>query len=63
MFSGLGVQRLRGYLNAEGRTMFNDSEEPEMIVNVTAQGNGMALEADGDMDDDFGNESEMMRED
>ena len=43
--------------------MFNDSEEPEMIVNVTAQANGMALEADGDMDDDFGNESEMMRDD
>lgn len=65
VFSGLGVQRLRSYLNVDSHshTMYNDSEEPEMIVNVTAQANGMALEADGDMDDDFGNESEMMRED
>lgn len=72
VFSGVGVQRLRGYLNSDAHdaprsavfeadgTMYDESEEPEMILNVTAQANGMAIE---EMDDDFGNESEMMGQD
>ncbi|KAF1958388.1 RNI-like protein [Byssothecium circinans] len=70
VFSGLGVSRLRSYLNADAPqqrrasvfgqgTMFDDDEggDTEMIVNVTAQANGMGIE---DMDDDFGEGSEMM---
>jgi F-box and leucine-rich repeat protein GRR1 len=72
VFSGVGVQRLRNYLNADSPgapratvfdadgTMYDESEEPEMILNVTAQANGMAIE---EMDEDFGNESEMMGQD
>ncbi|KAF2788048.1 RNI-like protein [Melanomma pulvis-pyrius CBS 109.77] len=71
VFSGVGVQRLRHHLNdnspgpnrpqifdADG-TMFDESEEPEMILNVTAQANGMAIEED----EDFGEGSEMMGQD
>ncbi|KAF2020573.1 RNI-like protein [Aaosphaeria arxii CBS 175.79] len=72
VFSGVGVTRLRNYLNADalsdsrqGRvlfdndgTMFDDGEEPEMIVNVTAQANGMAI--DEMMDEDIGGDSELM---
>ncbi|KAF2875504.1 ubiquitin ligase complex F-box protein GRR1 [Massariosphaeria phaeospora] len=71
VFSGLGVSRLRNYLNvnnsppgdrsqsgfdADG-TMYDESEEPEMMINVTAQANGMAIE---EMDDDFADGSEAM---
>lgn len=71
VFSGVGVVRLRSYLNAdapnrrpsifEQGTMFrDDGAEPEMIVNVTAQANGMGIE---DIDDEFGDGSEMMGQD
>jgi F-box and leucine-rich repeat protein GRR1 len=66
----VGVVRLRSYLNADSRprhqsmfdqgTMFHDDGgEPEMM-NVTAQANGMGIE---DMDDDFGEGSEIMLQD
>ena len=73
VFSGIGVSRLRNYLNVDtshrrhpsmfgnGTTMFDDEGgEPEMIVNVTARAHGMGLH---DMDDDFGEDSEMMGQD
>ncbi|KAF2476975.1 RNI-like protein [Lindgomyces ingoldianus] len=67
VFSGIGVTRLRNHLNVDSRilidpdrTMYDESEEPEMILNVTAQANGMAIE---EMDDDFGEGSEMMGQD
>lgn len=70
VFSGIGVQRLRSYLNSESGarappfgadgTMYDETEEPEMILNVTAQANGMAIE---EMDEDFGEGSEMMGQD
>ncbi|KAF2712935.1 RNI-like protein [Pleomassaria siparia CBS 279.74] len=68
VFSGIGVQRLRNYLNVDSPslnrgplfdgdgTMFDESDEPEMMVNVTAQANGMVIEED----EDFGEGSEMM---
>jgi F-box and leucine-rich repeat protein GRR1 len=40
--------------------MYDETDEPDVILNVTAQADGMAI---GDMDDDFGNESEMMGQD
>jgi F-box and leucine-rich repeat protein GRR1 len=68
VFSGLGVQRLRSYLNSEqppgirpipgqtfGGTTYYDAGDTEMILNVTAQANGMAIE-----EDDVGNESELI---
>jgi F-box and leucine-rich repeat protein GRR1 len=70
VFSGIGVQRLRNYLNvdtgpthpqafhADG-TMFDASEDPDDVGNVTAQANGMAI----DEDEDFGEGSEMMGQD
>lgn len=69
VFSGVGVSRLRNYLNADTThrrvplyddgTMFDDDDgaEPEMIVNVTAQAHGMGID---DMDEDFGEGSEML---
>ena len=70
VFSGVGVQRLRAFLNTNGqnedrgssygendRTMYHEGEEPDVILNVTAQANGMAID---EIDDDFGNDSEMM---
>ncbi|KAF9691080.1 hypothetical protein EKO04_011007 [Ascochyta lentis] len=71
VFSGVGVQRLRQFLNTdhdhqnrqasfsdnEG-TMYEDGEEPDVILNVTAQANGMAI----DEDEDFG-DSEMLGQD
>jgi F-box and leucine-rich repeat protein GRR1 len=68
VFSGVGVQRLRNYLNTDTahsrRTLFEDegtmyddeAEPPELMDNVTAQANGMGIE---DMDDDFGDDSEL----
>ncbi|KAF2264874.1 ubiquitin ligase complex F-box protein GRR1 [Lojkania enalia] len=73
VFSGVGVQRLRNYLNADQpggprmvRTTFDadgtmfDESDPDVIVNVTAQANTMALE---EIEDDFGEGSEMMGQD
>ncbi|KAF2637210.1 RNI-like protein [Massarina eburnea CBS 473.64] len=71
VFSGMGVSRLRGYLNADSPqrrpsmfaqgTMFDDEAgEPDVIVNVTAQANGMGID---DVDDDFGDGSEMLNVD
>lgn len=71
VFSGVGVQRLRNYLNTDTAhtrrapfedesTMYDDDgEQPEVMDDVTAQANGMGIE---DMDEDFGEESEMMGE-
>ena len=70
VFSGAGVSRLRQFLNTdhdhqnrqasfsdnEG-TMYEDGEEPDVILNVTAQANGMAI--DENEDEDFG-DSEML---
>jgi F-box and leucine-rich repeat protein GRR1 len=37
--------------------MYDDGEQPEVMDDVTAQANGMGIE---DMDEDFGDESEMI---
>lgn len=71
VFSGVGVQRLRQFLNTESDaqnrhtsfsdnegTMYEDGEEPDVILNVTAQANGMVI----DEDEDFG-DSEMLGQD
>ncbi|KAF2001747.1 RNI-like protein [Amniculicola lignicola CBS 123094] len=72
VFSGIGVQRLRNYLNVESDARPNnmplpifdadgaimeEAEEPDVIRNVTAQANGMAID---EMEDEFGEGSEMM---
>jgi len=44
----------------QGTMFHDDGGEPEMIVNVTAQANGMGID---DMDEDFGEGSEMMGQD
>ncbi|KAL1600818.1 SCF ubiquitin ligase complex subunit [Paraconiothyrium brasiliense] len=71
VFSGVGVQRLRNYLNTDTahtrRTLFedegtmydDDADQPEQMDDVTAQANGLGIE---DMDEDFGEESEMIGE-
>lgn len=71
VFSGLGVQRLRSFLNTDHAhqhrqasfsdnegTMYEDGEEPDIILNVTAQANDMVI----DEDEDFG-DSEMLGQD
>ncbi len=71
VFSGVGVARLRGYLNAdapnrrpsvfEQATMFHDDgAETDMMLNVTSQANEMGIE---DMDDDFGESSDILGRD
>lgn len=74
VFSGVGVQRLRVFLNTNGQnddrespfgdnegTMYNDGEDGgDVIINVTAQANGMAID---EMDEEFGNDSEMLGQD
>jgi F-box and leucine-rich repeat protein GRR1 len=70
VFSGLGVARLRNFLNTADHnednrlslnhghgTMFNEGEDGDQIVDVTAQANGMAID---EMDEEFGNDSEMV---
>lgn len=70
VFSGVGVTRLRVFLNTNGQTedrggydgestMYNDAEEGDQIVDVTTQTNGMAIDEMND-DDEFGNDSEML---
>lgn len=71
VFSGVGVQRLRNYLNTdtaharrplfedEGTMYDDDTERPGMMDNVTAQANGMGIE---DVDEDFGEDSELQVE-
>jgi F-box and leucine-rich repeat protein GRR1 len=56
VFSGLGVQRLRNYLNSQtgttvpgyaqhgGTDLFDDPEEPDVVLDVTAQAGGMTME-------------------
>ena len=76
VFSGAGVSRLRGFLNTdhdhqnrrqasfsdnEG-TMYEDGEEGDGILNVTAQANGMAIEENEDGEEEFG-DSEMLGHD
>lgn len=69
VFSGVGVQRLRGYLNTdtshrrnpvfEDGTGFDDGPgDHDMMMNVTAQAHGMGI--DDNMDEDFGDGSELM---
>ncbi|KAF1919098.1 ubiquitin ligase complex F-box protein GRR1 [Ampelomyces quisqualis] len=69
VFSGLGVSRLRGFLNHTGQTadqdgyhgqatMFQDADEGDQIGHVTNQTNGMAIEEV--MDDETFDDSEMM---
>jgi F-box and leucine-rich repeat protein GRR1 len=68
VFSNHGVSRLRSYLNADSRiaayepdgTMYDESEEPDVIMNVTAQAHIMAID---EMDEEFGENSEMMGQD
>lgn len=67
------MQRLRVFLNNHGQheergspfddgegTMFNEGEDGDQIVTVTAQANGMMID---EMDEEFGNDSEMMGQD
>lgn len=70
VFSGNGVTQLREYLNNLSQsntpyetdgTMFDDGEEPDLIVNVggntvTAMMGAAAID---EMDEDFGEETEM----
>jgi F-box and leucine-rich repeat protein GRR1 len=70
VFSGTGVSRLRNYLNIDSNasprgpvplghaTMYDESEEPEMVLDVTSRAGGMAID---DLDDEF--ESEMLGQD
>ena len=68
VFSGIGVTNLRNYLNNESRipayetdgTMYDESEEQEIVINVNAQVSAMAIE---EMDEDFGEGSEVMGQD
>ncbi len=70
VFSGVGVQRLRVFLNTHGQnedressfgdnegTMYHEGEDADVILNVTAQANGMAID---ELDEEFGNDSEML---
>lgn len=67
------MQRLRVFLNTNGQmedrgspfidnegTMYNEGEDGDVIVNVTAQANGMAID---EIDEEFGNDSEMLGQD
>ncbi|KAF2502591.1 RNI-like protein [Lophium mytilinum] len=68
VFSNHGVTRLRAYLNQDSRisayeadgTMYDETEEPDVIMNVTAQANIMVID---EMDEDFGENSEVMGQD
>ncbi|OAK99201.1 RNI-like protein [Phaeosphaeriaceae sp. SRC1lsM3a] len=73
VFSGVGVTRLRVFLNTNGQTedrggydgestMYNDAEEGDQMGDVTTQTNGMAIDEMND-DEEFGNDSEMMGQD
>lgn len=70
VFSGVGVQRLRNFMNTTSGsdvdrdgdgfgvndgTMYHDDEDGDNMVVVTAQANTMAI----DEEDEFGNDSEM----
>ncbi|CAE7013292.1 hypothetical protein PTNB73_00966 [Pyrenophora teres f. teres] len=72
VFSGMGVQRLRGFMNSHSGddvdrdtnafndgTMYHDDEDGDNMVVVTAQANIMAI----DEEDEFGNDSEMLGQD
>ena len=69
VFSGLGVARMRNFLNTADQnednrlpyshghvTMFNEGEDGDQIVNVTARANGMAID---EMEEEYG-DSEMV---
>jgi F-box and leucine-rich repeat protein GRR1 len=66
VFSGVGVQRLRQFLNSDHAhqnrhgsfsdnegTMYEDDngEEPDVILNVTAQAHDMVIDEDEDLGD------------
>lgn len=64
VFSGIGVQRLRAFLNSQNGVnaypdgaLYDGPEDPDVIVNVTAQANIMSME---EMDEDAGDASEML---
>jgi F-box and leucine-rich repeat protein GRR1 len=74
VFSGVGVQRLRVFMNTNGGddvdnednafdlndgTMYHEDEDGDNMVVVTAQANIMAI----DEEDEFGNDSEMAGQD
>ncbi|KAF1945725.1 ubiquitin ligase complex F-box protein GRR1 [Clathrospora elynae] len=75
VFSGVGVQRLRNFMNTNGQaedtdtddfgmndgTMYHEEDEAsDNMMVVTAQANIMAID---EMDDEFGNDSEMIGHD
>jgi F-box and leucine-rich repeat protein GRR1 len=74
VFSGVGVTRLRVFLNTNGQseirggegryegTMYNDAEEGDQMGHVTAQAAGMAMDEMND-EEGFGDDSEMMGQD
>lgn len=67
VFSGVGVSRLRTFLNhdedqgsrqdSRERTMYHEEEGDQGIGNVTAQAGGMMIDEEGD--EEFGGDSEM----
>jgi F-box and leucine-rich repeat protein GRR1 len=74
VFSGIGVQRLRVFMNTNGGedvdrdtdgfgaddgTMYHEDEEGDNMMTMTAQANIMAI----DEEDEFGNDSEMAGQD
>jgi len=74
VFSGVGVQRLRAFLNTNGQnddsessfgdnegTMYNEAEDGDGVVTaVTAQAHVMAIdEHEHEIDEDYGDDSEM----
>jgi len=67
VFSGIGVQRFRNFLKANARMhappydgVLGPMDDPEMIMDVTAQANTMSME---EMDEELGDASEMMAQD
>ena len=76
VFSGVGVTRLRVFLNTHGGneerydgegegTMYNEAEEGDTgVMNVTAGTNGMQIDEMGDNEEEeFGGDSEMLGQD
>lgn len=78
VFSGVGVSRLRIFLNTHGDredrgdydgdgegTMYNEAEDGDSgMRNVTQGTNGMQIDEMGDQEDEmFGGDSEMMGQD
>jgi F-box and leucine-rich repeat protein GRR1 len=73
VFSGVGVTRLRVFLNTNGQaedrgsydgqgTMYNEAEEGDQMGDVTNQTDGMVIDEMND-EEDYGNDSEMLGQD